>query len=167
MNYINHYESPIGPITLASDGTTIIGLWFDGQRYDRSILKEEYVYKDLPIFEEVKEWLHRYFNKEEVTPFRHVRFIGSKFQVLVYEQLQAIPYGETKTYKDIAQQVSAKQKKQTYSCQAVGQAIAKNPISIIVPCHRVIHSNGQIGNYASGPYRKSFLLHIESNNKKQ
>jgi len=147
-------SSPLGDITLASDGRFLTGLWFDGQKHYGSTLGE-YREGEVPVFEAVRNWLNIYF-KGEIPDFTPpILLIGTPFQKAVWEQLLLIPYGSTRTYRDIAKAVSCS------SCQAVGGAVARNPISLIVPCHRIIGSDGNLTGYAAGLDKKLFLLQLE------
>lgn len=162
MQYVSKYTSPLGEITMASDGECLTGLWFDGQKYfggrdniDNSVKKE------LVVFKETKKWLNIYFsgNIPGFTP--DLKLDGTDFQIKVWNILLKIPFGEVTSYKDIAQKL-AKQKEISYmSAQAVGSAVGHNPISIIVPCHRVIGSNGSLTGYAGGLDKKEYLLKLE------
>ena len=161
MQYTSHYESPIGGILLAADQKGLTGLWFDGQKYYANHLDSEHEEKNLPIFEETKRWLTIYFSGREpdFTPSLHIQ--GSSFQLAVWEILQKIPYGETMTYGEIAE-IIAKQKGLPHmSAQAVGGAVGHNRISIIVPCHRVVGTNGSLTGYAGGIDKKVKLLALE------
>lgn len=162
MIYINKYESPIGPITLASDGEAITGLWFDGQKYDRDILRgREAEETELPVFGEARKWLNIYFSGKDpgFTPALHLS--GSPFRQMVGEIMLTIPFGKTMTYGEIAKEVARKTGRERMSAQAVGGAVGHNPISVIVPCHRVVGTNGSLTGYAGGVSRKEFLLKNE------
>lgn len=161
MQYTNHYESPMGGILLAADMTGLTGLWFDGQKYFANHLDSEHEEKNLPIFEEVKHWLAIYFSGQEpdFTPSLHVR--GTSFQLAVWEILQKIPYGETMTYGEIARIIAAQRGLSHMSAQAVGGAVGHNEISIIIPCHRVVGTNGSLVGYAGGIDKKGKLLELE------
>ena len=207
MTYTAHYDSPIGGITLASDGVALTGLWFDGQKHFAATLTNEtYEDSDLPVFEQTRKWLDLYFAGEcpDFTPPLAPQ--GTPFQQKVWELLLAIPYGKTTTYGEIAQcvvetrliaslhgatsqdalsrgascrgaslQVASSQgaslqgattqnaslPKQHMSPQAIGGAVGHNPIAIIIPCHRVIGSDGSLTGYAGGLERKKYLLALE------
>ncbi|MBR4461280.1 MAG: methylated-DNA--[Erysipelotrichaceae bacterium] len=158
MDYTCHYRSPFGDITLASDGEVLIGLWFDGQKHFGDVLKKEHKEEKLPVFEETIHWLDLYFQGQipSFTPKLALR--GTLFQQKVWQLLLEIPYGQTTTYRQIAQKIDEKGK---MSCQAIGNAVSHNPISIIVPCHRVIGSDGSLTGYAGGLERKRKLLELE------
>ena len=161
MQYITHYQSPLGGITMASDGTALTGLWFDGQKYFASTLGADYKEKDLPVFTESKRWLDIYFSGREPNFTPPLSLNGSAFRMAVWQILQSIPYGQTITYGDIAKQLAAQQSKARMSAQAVGGAVGHNPISIIVPCHRVIGAGGSLTGYAGGIDKKVQLLELE------
>ena len=159
--YISRFPSPLGEISAASDGTNITGLWFVGQKYYMYGIKD---YKkcnvQMPVFSLLKNWLDIYFsgqNPEFIPPLNPT---GSDFAVRVWDILQHIPYGSTVTYGAIAAELSAKTGKRA-SPQAVGGAVGHNPISILIPCHRVVGSSGSLTGYAGGIDKKLFLLNLE------
>lgn len=164
MQYITHYQSPLGGITISSDGTSLTGLWFDGQKYFASTLGADYKEKDLPVFTEAKRWLDIYFSGKEPDFTPPLALNGSAFRMAVWQILQSIPYGQTITYGDIARQLAAQQGKTKMSAQAVGGAVGHNPISIIVPCHRVVGAGGSLTGYAGGIDKKVQLLELEGIN---
>lgn len=163
MLYMTNYSSPLGRVTLASDGSNITGLWFEGQKYYGSALDSETVQNDgLAVFDAAKSWIDRYFAGENpdigdlpIAPQ------GSEFRKSVWEILCGIPYGETISYGDIAKKIAAKLGRETMSGQAVGGAVGHNPISVIIPCHRVVGANGSLTGYAGGIERKIKLLELE------
>ena len=161
MQYTNHYESPVGNILLAADQVGLTGLWFEGAKYYANHLALEHEEKNLPVFEDVKRWLAIYFSGQEpdFTPPLHV--IGSSFQLAVWEILREIPYGKTMTYGDIAKIIASRQGLPRMSAQAVGGAVGHNEISIIIPCHRVVGTNGSLTGYAGGIDKKVKLLNLE------
>lgn len=159
--YLYKYLSPLGDITLASNGEALTGLWFDGQKYFDPALTATYVEKELPVFVETLEWLERYFNRELPGVPPALQPQGSPFRQAVWNILKEIPYGQTVTYKDIAQKLARQKGFEHFSAQAVGGAIGHNPISILIPCHRVIGSNGNLTGYAGGLWRKEKLLELE------
>ncbi|WP_314826478.1 methylated-DNA--[protein]-cysteine S-methyltransferase [Selenomonas noxia] len=160
MLYTSHYASPLGGMTLVSDGTALVGLYFDGQKYAAEGLDATHTQKNLPIFKEVRRWLDVYFSgrKPDFTP--PIAPAGTAFQQSVWEILRTIPYGETTTYGAIARRIE-----QNTGCrmsaQAVGGAVGCNPISILIPCHRVVGTNGSLTGYAGGLDKKAYLLRIE------
>ena len=160
MLYTSHYASPLGGMTLVSDGTALVGLYFDGQKYAAEGLDATHTQKNLPIFKEVRRWLDVYFSgrKPDFTP--PIAPAGTAFQQSVWEILRTIPYGQTVTYGAIARRIE-----QNTGCrmsaQAVGGAVGRNPISILIPCHRVVGTNGSLTGYAGGIDKKERLLQWE------
>ena len=161
MFYVQHYDSPLGGILLAADESGITGLWFDGQKYFARDLPAERVEQNTPALTEAKRWLDIYFTggEPDFTPPLHP--IGSGFRQAVWNILLQIPYGQTTTYGEIARQLAAKQGLARMSAQAVGGAVGHNEISIIIPCHRVVGTNGSLTGYAGGIDRKVKLLELE------
>ena len=160
MQYTAHYASPFGPITLASDGTSLVGLWFDGQKYFAATLEDEHKQKSLPVFEEARRWLDIYFSGKEPGFLPPLAPKATPFRKKVWDILLSIPYGQTMTYGEIAKTI-AREQSSRMSAQAVGGAVGHNPISIIVPCHRVVGTNGSLTGYADGIDRKVQLLTLE------
>lgn len=157
-DYIAHYSSPLGSMTLASDGTALTGLWFNGQKYFADTLKEvQTLNPNLPVFDLTRQWLDIYFSGKEPTFTPPLQIRGSTFRKQVWNLLLEIPYGRTMTYGEIARKLQCK------SAQAVGGAVGHNPISLIIPCHRVIGADGSLTGYAGGVERKASLLKLESN----
>ena len=163
MHYKTTYLSPIGELMLASDGKALIGLWKKGQKYHGSTLFKDMEEKaDLPIFANTKKWLDCYFAKKQPAISELLLSpIGSDFRQEVWKILCEIPYGKTITYGEIAKKIAKQAKKKTMSSQAVGGAVGHNPISIIIPCHRVVGSNGSLTGYAGGIETKLELLKLE------
>ena len=161
MDYTYHYTSPIGGITMASNGESLTGLWFDGQKYFASTLSQRHVEKQLPIFDRTCEWLDLYFSGKSPDFIPPVFMYVSNFRRDVYEILMTIPFGETMTYKEVADLIAKKHRIISMSAQAVGGAIAHNPISLVIPCHRVIGTNGKLTGYAGGLDKKEWLLDME------
>ena len=161
MQYTATYASPLGRITMASDGEKLSGLWFDGQKYFAATLSAAHEEKDLPIFQQTKRWLELYFRgtAPEFTPPLHLT--ASPFRLAVWDILRQIPYGQVITYGEIARRIAQTQGLESMSAQAVGGAVGHNPISIILPCHRVVGSNGSLTGYAGGVKRKVALLTLE------
>ena len=161
MDYLQEYRSPLGTITLASDGKALTGLWFEGQRYYGATLAAGSVYGDVPVFREAARWLDRYFagSAPDFTPPLHLR--GSPFRQAVWEILLTIPRGSVTTYGEIAAHIAAQRGLEHMSAQAVGGAVGHNPVSIIVPCHRVVGADGSLTGYAGGIERKAWLLALE------
>lgn len=161
MQYISHYQSPLGGIILAADDIGLTGLWFEGQKYFALGLDSAHEEKELPLFQQVKFWLTIYFsgNLPDFSIPTHVT--GTVFQKVVWEILSSIPYGQTMTYSEVARRLAAKKGLSHMSAQAVGNAVGHNKISIIIPCHRVIGSNGSLTGYAGGIDKKMSLLDLE------
>ncbi|GHU62772.1 methylated-DNA--protein-cysteine methyltransferase [Bacteroidia bacterium] len=161
MQFTNKYDSPIGRITLASDGESLTGVWFDGQKYFGYTLSPKTEDKQLPVFEKAKEWLDCYFVGCEPNFALPVKMYGSEFRLAVWEILQHIPYGQLTTYGEIAAKIAQKRGVAKISAQAVGGAVGHNPVSIIVPCHRVVGTNGSLTGFGGGIQRKIELLKLE------
>lgn len=161
MTYTQHYNSPLGGILLAADETGLTGLWFDGAKYFADNLPEAHTEQETPILLEAKRWLDLYFagNKPDFMPPLHP--IGSSFQQAVWDILLQIPYGQTTTYGEIARQLAKKQGRARMSAQAVGGAVGHNGISLLIPCHRVVGTNGSLTGYAGGIDKKIKLLELE------
>ena len=161
MDYIHHYESPLGGITLASDGEAVLGLWFDGQKYFADTLNADFEEKDLPIFKEADRWLDVYFSGRapDFTPKLTMR--TTAFRRRIWEILLTIPYGQTMTYGQIAEKIAAQSGLRQMSARAVGGAVGHNAISLIIPCHRVVGTNGSLTGYAGGIDKKISLLELE------
>lgn len=162
MQYINYYSSPLGKITLASNGNELIGLWFEGQKYFGSTLNGEYKQKSLPVFEQTAKWLDIYFSGKN-PDFTPPLFLSStSFRNEVWKILLTIPYGKIMTYGEIAKLMAENRGVEKMSAQSVGGAVGHNPISIIVPCHRVVGTNGSLTGYAGGVDIKEKLLKFEN-----
>ena len=161
MTFIQHYDSPLGGILLVADEIGLTGLWFDGQKYFARDLSAERVEQNTPALSEAKRWLDIYFTGREpdFTPPLHP--IGSAIRRDVWEMLLQIPYGQTITYGGIARQLAAKRGLPRLSAQAVGGAVGHNEISVIIPCHRVVGTNGSLTGYAGGIDKKVKLLELE------
>lgn len=161
MQYTHSYDSPLGRILLASDGAELTGLWFEGQKYYAAALDKQHEEKTLPVFEQAKSWLDIYFSgkKPDFTP--PLAPAGSEFRREVWELLLSIPYGKTVSYAELAAIIAERRGLAHMSAQAVGGAVGHNPISIIIPCHRVVGSGGSLTGYAGGIDRKIRLLSIE------
>ena len=148
MDYITHYSSPVGPLTIASDGAAITGLWMalPGEIRD-----------DLPVLTAARDWLDRYFRGEAPDPKElPLSPAGTAFQKQVWNRLLEVPYGQTRTYGDIAREIGKHR-----ACQAVGQAVGRNRIAIIIPCHRIIGADGSLTGFAGGLEMKRQLLNLE------
>jgi methylated-DNA-[protein]-cysteine S-methyltransferase len=156
MYYSTSYNSPIGELFIVSDGEAINGVWFHNQKFFKSTVDETVENDDLEIFKKVKEWLDEYFEGKNPQIDFMLNPSGSEFRRIVWKILLDIPYGETLTYGEIAKRISP-----TMSAQAVGGAVGHNPISILIPCHRVVGVNGKLTGYAAGIDKKIELLKLE------
>ena len=165
MYYKTKYPSPVGLITLACDDCgNLVGLWLEGQKYYGGNISDAMTEKsDLPIFGDTKKWLDSYFNggKPAISELA-LAPIGGEFRQAVWNILREIPYGEVVTYGDIAKKIAAKLNRDNMSAQAIGGAVGHNPISIIIPCHRVVGAKGDLTGYAGGIAIKAKLLELES-----
>ena len=161
IEYITKYDSPLGSITLASDGECLTGLWFDGQNHFGSTLADDHLEEDLTIFKETKKWLDIYFSGRDPGFTPPMKLIGTDFRKGVWSMLLEIPYGETITYGEIADKLAKIKGLAHMYAQAVGNAVAHNPILLIVPCHRVIGKDGTMTGYAGGIERKQKLIALE------
>ena len=168
MYYSTQYASVLGLLTLAGDGDNLNGLWLEGQKYFggkyfRDSGKNEVIPKDdLPVFAAAKHWLDRYFAGEKPACTElSLLPAGTEFQKEVWKLLCEIPYGEVVTYGELAKKVAEKRGLPRMSAQAVGGAMGHNPISIIIPCHRVVGSDGSLTGYAGGVEKKRWLLELE------
>ena len=161
MTYTTKYTSPLGPILFSADDTGLTGVWFEDQKYFASTLPREHIFKETEILLMTKRYLDVYFSgkKPDFTP--PLNPFGSDFRKSVWQILLQIPYGKTTTYGEIAKQIAKIKNIPRMSSQAVGGAVGHNPISIIIPCHRVVGTNGNLTGYAGGFERKVKLLEIE------
>ena len=194
MEKVYHYRSPLGGITIATDGEALIGLWFDGQEHFGSTLGEgsgagreaatavggaaiaDAAAVDAGpgaadpeavrsvVIDETVEWLDQYFSGKMPDHTPKIRLIGTDFRKRVWEKLLTVPYGQTTTYGELAAELAegaAGNAAKGASARAVGGAVARNPISIIVPCHRVLGAGGSLTGYAGGTEKKAALLELE------
>jgi len=162
MIYTSHCPSPLGEILLAADDQGLTGLWFaENQRHLCLGLSPDAEERPSPFFDEARRWLEVYFSGRDpgFTPTLHLT--GPDFRVRVEEILLAIPYGQTATYGQIARQIASERGVERMSARAVGGAVGRNPISLIVPCHRVVGSGGSLTGYGGGIDRKIALLKLE------
>ena len=162
MYVMTTYPSPVGELTLASDGDNLVGLWIAGQKYFGSGVPEVMVKGEGRALDEAKRWLDRYFAGERPAISElPLRPMGGTFRQEVWRLLCGIPYGEVTTYGAIAAAMAAKLGRESMSSQAVGGAVSRNPISIIIPCHRVVGATGSLTGYAGGIGTKIKLLEHE------
>lgn len=158
MRYLSRYASPLGGITLSSDGEALTGLWFDGQKHAPAHTGEE---KPLPIFDAAHRWLDLYFSGRIPDVPLSLRPEGTPFRQAVWALLSEIPYGHTVTYGMLAEELSRRMGLPRTSARAVGGAVGRNPISLMIPCHRVVGSDGSLVGYDGGLDRKARLLELE------
>ncbi len=164
MYYMTTYSSPVGLLTLACDSAgSLVGLWMAGQKYFGATVPEEIALKDnMPVLIAAKSWLDRYFaGKKPAAHELPLAPIGNEFRRTVWEILCEIPYGQVITYGDIAKKLAKRMGKNSMSSQAVGGAVGHNPISIIIPCHRVVGASGSLTGFSGGLDKKLTLLEHE------
>lgn len=161
MDYNWHYDSPLGGITLASDGEALTGLWFDGQIYFADTMSEDSKKEELPIFVQTCHWLDSYFSGKEPDFTPRLKMNTTPFRKAVWEILLTIPFGKTMTYGEIAKLIAQNRGISHMSAQAVGGAVGHNSIALIIPCHRVVGSKGNLTGYAGGLDKKVKLLRLE------
>jgi methylated-DNA-[protein]-cysteine S-methyltransferase len=161
MEYIHKIESPVGVLTVSSDGQNISGLWIEGQKYFAKTLGKDVLEKSLPVFEDVRKWLDIYFSGKEPDFMPPLMPKGSPFQKSVWNNLCKIPYGQTTSYGELAKQFELENNGKHTSARAIGGAVGHNPISILIPCHRVIGKNYNPTGYAGGIPKKLKLLKLE------
>lgn len=159
--YMDSYESPLGKIAMTSDGEVLKGLWIEGQHYYADSLTEPPVERTLPVFEQTKVWLDDYFAGRLPGALPPLSPEGSAFRKRVWELLLEIPYGQTATYSEIAERIAKERGMERMAAQAVGGAVGHNPISILIPCHRVVGKDGSLVGYGGGVEKKEALLAIE------
>lgn len=161
--FYTQMDTPVGKILLLSDGENLTGLYMEREK---TIQPQWQCRDDLEIFSAARRWLDGYFGGKPEDPSNIPRKMqGTAFQTRVWEILLTIPYGETRTYGDLARQLAAQMGKEKMSAQAVGQAVGRNPISIIVPCHRIVGTGGKLTGYAGGIDKKAWLLRHEEENR--
>ena len=161
MIYTYRYASPLGSITLAGNGESLTGLWFDEQKYFPHKLISESIELEMPIFTQTCNWLDIYFSGRNPDFTPSISLNTTPFRKAVYDILLTIPYGQTMTYGEIANIIAKQKGIERMSAQAVGSAVGHNPISIIIPCHRVVGADGSLTGYAGGLDRKIELLKLE------
>ncbi len=159
--YTCRYDSPLGAVLLAADGSGLTGLWFDGQKYFAHSLPGEHIAQETPVLAEARRWLDIYFAGREPDFMPPLHPVGSAFRRSVWEMLLRIPYGQTVTYGELARRLAEKHGLPRISAQAVGGAVGHNEISVIIPCHRVVGASGSLTGYAGGLDRKIKLLELE------
>ena len=167
MQYTAHYASPLGGVTLGSDGEALLGLWFDGQKYFADTLTSDATAKPLPVFTQAMRWLDIYFGGREPDFTPPLAMHGSPFRRAVWQLLLEIPYGRTTTYGELAARLSKANGLTHMSAQAVGGAVGHNSISLIIPCHRVVGADGSLTGYAGGVDKKIALLTLEGADMKK
>ena len=161
MLYTMYYPSPLGRMLLAADEEGLVGAWFEGQKYYGSVLEDDILQEKNDILRRAEQWLDLYFSGTEPDFTPAIHLTGSDFRKQVWKLLLEIPYGQTRTYGDIAEQIASENGKKSMSAQAVGGAVGHNPVSIIIPCHRVVGAKGSLTGYAGGLDRKAKLLEWE------
>lgn len=161
----SYYNSPLGKIIIVTDNASVCGVYFDNQKYMPENLEDYEINDNILAIKEVKNWLDEYFEgKNPSVKNLSIKLIGSEFKLLVWSVLKTISYGKTLTYGEIAQMLAKKMNKEKMSARAVGSAVGHNPISIIIPCHRVLGKNNKITGYAGGINKKLELLKLEGIN---
>ena len=165
VEYACLYDSPLGGITILSDGAALTGLWFDGQRHFPDELAAVHKEKPLAVFDAARRWLDVYFSGRDpgFIPPLNLNRKATPFRKAVWEILLTIPFGKTMTYGEIARILAARNGMKKMSAQAVGGAVGHNPVSLIVPCHRVVGTGGSLTGYGGGIERKQYLLELETN----
>ena len=158
---VTTFPSPLGRMKLCSDGTYLTAVTFAGQKYEDVHIPKDAVSGSCPVLDQTMLWLRQYFDGELPTFLPPMKPTGTPFQQAVWNLLLQIPYGETITYGELANRLDCK------SAQAIGGAVGKNPISILIPCHRVVGTGGKLTGYAGGVAKKEFLLALEKHNSKK
>ena len=161
MTFTQQYDSPLGGMLLAADEIGLTGLWFGGQKYFARGLPAERTERSTPVLTEAKRWLDLYFSGREPDFIPPLHPAGSAFRRAVWQILLQVPYGQTITYGEIARQLAEKRGLARMSAQAVGGAVGHNAVSVIIPCHRVVGTNGSLTGYAGGIGKKVRLLELE------
>lgn len=161
MHYTSLYRSPVGEILLAADEIGVVGVWFRDEKYYACCLDKENEPGETPIMNGLKKWLDIYFQGKEPDFVPPLHMIGTPFQIEVWNILREIPYGTTTTYNEIAKKIAINRGLERMSAQAVGTAVGKNNINLIVPCHRVVGTNNSLAGYAGGIDKKIKFLKLE------
>lgn len=163
--FLARYDSPLGEIRMTGVEQGLTGLWFADR--NSPVLSPETPIRtgELPVFRQAKRWLNQYFSGQEPTETVALHLRGTPFQREVWRLLSAIPYGVTVTYGALAVEIAESRGQKGMSSQAVGGAVGRNPVSILVPCHRVVGADGGLTGYAGGLWRKQWLLNWENKAK--
>lgn len=161
MVYTDRYTSPLGEITLACDDEAMIGLWFNGQRHFGNVLPTETKAERHLLLDMARRWLDIYFSGKAPDFLPPLRYDSTPFRKKVCDIMLTIPYGKTMTYGEIAARLANESAVSRMSAQAVGGAVGHNPISLMIPCHRVVGANGSLTGYGGGIRRKLRLLEME------
>ena len=152
---VDTFDSPLGQMRLCCDGTYLSAVIFSGQKHQEMHIPKDAVFGTCPVLEQAKHWLSQYFDGRIPSFLPPLKPAGTAFQKKVWDLLLQIPYGKTVTYGQLAKQLDCR------SAQAVGNAVGRNPISILIPCHRVIGADGKLTGYAGGVEKKEALLNLE------
>ena len=160
MTFFMKYPSPIGDLTLLSTCQGLCGVWFEGQKYYMDGAAPGIPGMDDPILTAAARWLDIYFTGDDPGAPPPLDLRGSEYRKLIWDILLTIPYGSTATYGDVAREAERRSGRHTWA-RAVGGAVGHNPVSIIVPCHRVVGAGGSLTGYAGGLQRKEYLLRLE------
>jgi len=153
--FVDTFDSPLGQIRLCSDGSFLTAVVFSGQKYEKNHIPLDVCFSTCSVLDETKVWLSAYFEGNVPAALPPMKPKGTPFQMTVWELLLQIPYGKTVTYADLAMRLGCK------SAQAVGGAVGRNPIAILIPCHRVIGVGNKLTGYAGGIEKKEYLLALE------
>ncbi len=162
MEWISSYSSPLGKMLLSADEIGITGIWFERQKYYAASLSKEHKTARTPAILSAEQWLTLYFEGKKPDFSVPLHLIGTEFQRRVWELLLDIPYGQTRTYGELAAQIANETGRKRMSAQAVGSAVGHNKVSILVPCHRVIGAGGNLTGYVGGLDKKIYLLKLEN-----
>lgn len=161
MHYTSLYDSPVGEMLIAADDIGVVGMWFAGEKYYAYCLDADNEPRETGPIKEAERWLDVYFQGQEPDFEPPFHMVGTPFQVEVWEVLHEIPYGTTTTYAEIARKVAQRRGLPSMSAQAVGTAVGKNNLNLLIPCHRVVASNNSLAGYAGGIDRKITFLKLE------
>ena len=161
--YVCRLDTPLGTATACAMDEALIGFWFIDQKYYPQATRHWIEKPEHPVFPALRRWLDGYFAARAPKPNFALHPQGTPFQKAVWDMLLRIPYGETTTYGELAKQLAAIRNLPSMSAQAVGGAVGHNPISLLIPCHRVVGSTGKLTGYAGGLDKKKALLRLERN----